>query len=148
MLYTTVSHINPQNTSAPARFYPSPVYGRTLTLNDLTREISHATSITPADVKAVVEELVEVFKRYLVRGDKIKIDGIGTFKVTFSGEGHIMAEKVSASDIDSTTIRVTFVADSQLKKTIRLEITFEKVKSHGQNEAGEENKESAETNNE
>lgn len=132
MLYTTVSHINPQNTSAPARFYPSPVYGRTLTLNDLTREISHATSITPVDVKAVVE----VFKRYLVRGDKIKISGIGTFKVTFSGEGHVMAEKVSASDIDSTTIRVTFVADSQLKKTIRLEITFEKIKSHGQNEAG------------
>lgn len=147
MNYTTVSHINPQDAFAPAKFFPSPAYGRTLTLNDLLREISHATSITPADVKAVVEELVEVFKRYLVRGDKIKIDGIGTFKVTFSGEGHIMAEEVSASDIDSTTIRVSFVADSQLRKTIRLEISFEKLKSHGQNVAEENDKESDEMKN-
>ncbi len=146
MQYTTVSHINPQDASAPVKYFPSPVYGRTLTLNDLTREISHATSITPADVKAVVEELVEVFSRYLVRGDKIKVEGLGTFKVTFSGCGNILAEKVSASDIDSTTIRISFVADSQLKKAIRLEIIFEKVKSRGQNAAGEDDKESAKEN--
>jgi|GEM_PF-1284023 len=142
MNYTVKAHLNPQDLSAPAKYYASPSYGRTLTLDDLTAEISHATSITPADVKAVVQELFEVFSRYLVRGEKIKIDGIGTFRVIFTSKGRVLEEDVSAADIDRTTIRVAFVADSALKKRIKIEIAFDKVRSS--NGTTKEDKESVE----
>lgn len=142
MNYTVKAHLNPQDLSAPVKYYASPSYGRTLSLDDLTAEISHATSITPADVKAVVQELFEVFSRYLVRGEKIKIDGIWIFRVIFTSKGRVLEEDVSAADIDRTTIRVAFVADSALKKRIKIEIAFDKVRSS--NGTTKEDKESVE----
>ena len=52
-------------------------------LTELVDEISHATSLTASDVRAVTWELIEVFRRYLARGNKVRLDGIGIFKLSF-----------------------------------------------------------------
>ena len=79
-------------------------------------------------------EITEIFHRYLVRGHKVKLDGIGTFKVSFKGDGELTADALTASNIDMSTVRVTFVADPAMKQEMRGGISFSKVaeKSGGQ----------------
>ena len=52
--------------------------------------------------------------------------GIGAFKVSFKGVGEVIAEEVTAANIDRSTIRITFVADAALKRTMKAEISFSK----------------------
>lgn len=124
MLYTVKEHINPLQKNSPAKYHPAPVYIDTMSLDDLAELISHSTSLTPADVKAVILELVELLRKNLVRGVKVRIDGWGTFKLSFGGKGHENPEDVSSSDIDH--VRVTYVADSKIKKFITANVVFEK----------------------
>ena len=78
---------NPQKPEEQEKFYPVPVYSGTKETSELSKEIAHSTSLTKADVAAVIEELIVVFNNHLLAGEKIKINGIGTFKVSFSGNG-------------------------------------------------------------
>ena len=87
MLFKTHFFKDPQNDDAPGKYYPFPVYDRTVSLDELVDEISHATSLTASDVRAVTWELIEVFRRYLARGNKVRLDDIGIFKLSFLGTG-------------------------------------------------------------
>ena len=138
MKYKTARFLNPKVETDSGKYYPYPEYESTISLDDFVKEISHATSLTPSDVKAVILELIEIFQRYLVRGHKVLLTGIGTFKISFKGVGEVTAEEVTAANIDKSTIRITFVADAALKRTIKAEISFLK-KADG----AKENKDSA-----
>ena len=148
MDYKTVCFTNPQERDSEGKYFPYPVYEKTIGLDDFVKEIGHATSLTPTDVRAVLAELVEVFQRYLVRGNKLKISGIGTFKVSFKGTGKETAEEVNASSINRESIRITFVSDSSLKKLIRSDISFKKVtEKNGEKNDSKNDKDSATTEN-
>lgn len=127
MNYKSFYRGNPQNKKVPGKYYPYPVYEKTIDTNDFVAEISHATSLTPTDVRAAIMEIIEIFHRYLVRGHKVKLDGIGTFKVSFKGSGAATSEELTAMNIDRSTVKVTFVSDTTMKKEIGTEISFSKV---------------------
>ena len=59
-----------------------------------------------SDIKAVLQELGEAFKHFFELGQKIKLDGIGIFKVGFSSIGVTKLEDCGAQTI--TTRRVLF----------------------------------------
>ena len=128
MNFTIIHRNNPQDLDSAGKYYPAPVYHSTINLKNLANEIAHSTSLTASDVKAVIEELIVSFERHLINGEKLKLDGLGTFKTSFSGEGSESIEEVSAKNIDNKSIRVTFVADNELKKSIRNNIFLEKEK--------------------
>ncbi|MBQ7881534.1 MAG: HU family DNA-binding protein [Treponema sp.] len=107
-------------------FYLYPVYTDTLELRDLLPEISNASSITAGDVRAVVESFVEILQRYLVRGNKIKIDGIGVFKLSIKSSGNENAKEITANDVLST--KVTYLSDSKLRNYVDSNIRYEKIK--------------------
>lgn len=61
-------------------------YGRSVVINtvstaDLAEEISHATTVTKADILAVLAETTQVMKSHLQNSDKVVLDGLGSFKV-------------------------------------------------------------------
>ena len=141
MRYKTARFLNPKVEDDSGKYYPYPEYESTISLDDFVKEISHATSLTPSDVKAVILELIEIFQRYLVRGHKVLLNGIGTFKISFKGVGEVTAEEVTAANIDKSTIRITFVADAALKRTIKAEISF--LKKPEKADGAKENKDSA-----
>lgn len=118
---------NPLKQDVPGKFYPYPVYEKTIGLDDFVEEISHSTPLTPMDVRASIMEVIDIFHRYMVRGHKVKLDGIGTFKVSFKGAGEDTTEDVTASNIDRSTVRITFVADSAMKQEIKSKISFSKI---------------------
>ena len=87
MEFSTIFYPNPRSENGEGKYYPRPVYVRTIGMEELVADITHATSLTAADVTAAITELATVIRRHLVYGNKVQLDGIGTFKVSFKGEG-------------------------------------------------------------
>ena len=64
-------------------------YGRSVMLNvvstkQLAEEIAHSTTVTYADVVAVLAETSQALKQHLQNSHKVVLDGIGSFKVGIS----------------------------------------------------------------
>lgn len=127
MKFKVIQKNNPIDKDKNALFYPFPVYSDTLEIRDLLQEISYASSVTPSDVRAVTDSLVEILQRYLVRGNKVKVDGIGTFKLSFNGSGKETSKDVSANDIYNA--KVTFLSDKNLRNYVSSNVKYEKVKT-------------------
>ena len=73
---------------------------------ELSEFIQRQASVKKSDIKAVLQELGEAFKHFFEMGQKIKLDGIGIFKVGFSSIGVTKLEDCGAQTI--TTRRVLF----------------------------------------
>ena len=60
---------------------------RVMDVNKLANAIEANSSLTAGDVKHAIEAFVEQLRLSLTQGDKVKIDGLGTFHITLSSEG-------------------------------------------------------------
>lgn len=73
---------------------------------ELADFIQRQASVKKSDIKAVLQELGEALKHFFEMGQKIKLSGIGIFKVGFSSIGVTKLEDCSAQTI--TTRRILF----------------------------------------
>lgn len=137
MEFKVTMRSNPKDETGTKKFHPFPAYSGTKTLTDIAKDISYSTTLTPVDVKAVIEALVVVLEKELLNGTKIKIDHFGIFKVSFGGTGHENPDEVTVKDIGG--VKIVFIPDPELRKRIKAFITFEKVKKEKQRQedAGE-----------
>ena len=86
---------------------------RVMDINKLADAIEANSSLTAGDVKHAIEAFVEQLRLSLTQGDKVKIDGLGTFHITLSSEG---AEKEKDCTVRSIRrVNVRFVADKALR---------------------------------
>ena len=79
-------------------------YGRavildTISTRQLAEEVSHATTVTYADVVAVLAELTTAIKSHLQNSQAVVLDGIGRFKVAVSTTGADSRTDFKASNI-------------------------------------------------
>ena len=107
-----------------------------------------------SDIKAVLQELGEAFKHFFEMGQKIKLDGIGIFKVGFSSIGVTKLDDCGAQTI--TTRRVLFqpettrvivgqqkMSDGSVKQkyvnaiTMLKDVVFEETHDNAMNVEGE-----------
>ena len=73
---------------------------------ELADFIQRQASVKKSDIKAVLQELGEALKHLFEMGQKIKLNGIGIFKVGFSSIGVTKLEDCGAQTI--TTRRILF----------------------------------------
>ena len=67
------------------KYYVRPVYDvRFVGTSDLADYIQTQCTVKRSDIKAVLDELGAAFKHYFELGQKVKLDGIGIFKVGIS----------------------------------------------------------------
>ena len=80
--------------------------GKTVTTEELCDEISDST-VSAADVLAVLRSLRSAMTRHLCAGDKVKLDNIGTFYLVAeaSGNGVAKEEDVTSSQINRVNVR-------------------------------------------
>ena len=60
---------------------------RVMDVEKLADAIEANSSLTAGDVKHAIEAFVEQLRLSLTQGDKVKIDGLGTFHITLCSEG-------------------------------------------------------------
>ena len=86
---------------------------RVMDINKLADAIEANSSLTAGDVKHSIEAFVEQLRLSLTQGDKVKIDGLGTFHITLSSEGTEKEKDCTVRSIRRVNVR--FVADKALR---------------------------------
>ena len=103
---------NNQYNSAYGKYYAEAVYdSHFVGTDELAEFIQRQASVKKSDIKAVLQELGEAMKHFFEMGQKIKLDGIGIFKVGFSSIGVDKAEDCTAATI--TRRRVNFQPETE-----------------------------------
>lgn len=75
--------------------------------------IQSATSLKKGDVRHVLEEFVNQLRDALTRGDKVKIEGLGTFHISIKSKGEVDKKDVTVRNIRRVCVR--FVCDKALR---------------------------------
>lgn len=62
------------------KWYPKAVAYNTIDTEALAEEISHSSTLTFADIMAVLIEFSEAFHRHLLQGEKVSLYRLGSFR--------------------------------------------------------------------
>jgi predicted histone-like DNA-binding protein len=115
MKYKVIQRQNPLNREEKL-YYPAPVFGERISEDELTDEISFASSVNQSDVRAVLTNLLELLPRHLMRGDSVNLEKFGIFRLSFESTGSAEEKKVTAANI--TRPKILFRPSTKLKDKI------------------------------
>lgn len=94
------------------KYFASAVYDeKFITTEQIADFIQQQCSIKKSDIKAALDELGGAMKHFFELGQKIRLDGIGIFKVGFSSIGVNKVEDCSAATI--TERRILFQPETE-----------------------------------
>lgn len=79
----------------------------------LADSIQKNCAMTKGDVNHVIEALVGEIQSHLANGDKVKLNRLGTFHMTFRCTGVETSDKCTVRNI--TKVNIRFVPDKELK---------------------------------
>lgn len=111
-------------------------YGRAVSMGrvktaDLAEEISHSTTVTRADIMAVLIELTQAMKKHLQNSMTVELDGLGDFRVGLKTKAVDKAEDFTAANIYGYQIlyhpEVKFVPSGQLSTKGKRKGTYVKT---------------------
>ena len=101
-----------RDSAAFGKYFATAVYDKKFVETDeLASFIQQQASVKKSDIGAVLDELGEAMKHYFELGQKVRITGLGIFKVGFSSIGVTKAEDVSSATI--TDRRVLFQPETE-----------------------------------
>ena len=126
-------------------------YGRlvhqdTMNTSDLCRHMmKHGTIFTSDVVKGVVEKFIQCFEELLMEGNKIKLDGLGTFYLSINTEGVVDETKFSANNVKA--IRVKFIGDQGKESEYATKMLTNKARFRSLGEETPSEEEGGENNN-
>ena len=139
LLLKTYKNNNSKN-SAYGKTYGRLVYHDTMSTSDLCRHMmKHGTIFTSDVVKGVVEKFIQCFEELLMEGNKIKLDGLGTFYLSINTEGVANEKDFTANNVKA--IRVKFIGDQGKESEYATKMLTNKARfrSLGEEEPGENN---------
>ena len=100
---------------SPMLFYlrQKPGTCKTVDTDTLAAAVQKSCAMTKGDVKHVFEAIMEEIQQSLADGNKVKLDQLGTFHMTFSCPGVAKSEDCTVRNIKKVNIR--FVPDKALR---------------------------------
>ena len=115
MKFKTLKRANPINRNEEL-YYPAPVFGEQIGEDELTEEISYASSVNQSDVRSVLSNLMEILPRHLMHGDSVNLEKFGIFRLSFESTGSKEESEVTAQNI--TRPKILFRPSTKLKDKI------------------------------
>lgn len=107
-----------------AKFYPNAVSAGHYGSVDMARDLSEATSLSEPDVVSALKAFSIVLEKRLKMGYNIKLDGIGTFSLSVTGEPCLTEKECKPNKV--RVGKIAFKADSKLRKEM-IDIKFYKT---------------------
>jgi len=124
--YVLVQRKNPQDKTAPAKYYAQAKSRGEFTFRMLCREISDgSTTVSDTDVMAVLNDLLKILKRHLSNGEIVRLDEFSNLRISFGSEGAETEEKFNSSMIRDP--KVLFDPGQDLEEMLN-NLKFEKLK--------------------
>ncbi|MCO7332427.1 HU family DNA-binding protein [Riemerella anatipestifer] len=125
MKYKTIQKAQPGVAGGgDKKFYASSVYQGEKTLEGLTKDIEKISTVSGADIRAVLYALVDVMQTSLSEGRIVRLGELGSMRVSLSSEGKAKEEEVTSAAIRNT--KVLFTPGADLKKMLQT-LKFEKA---------------------
>jgi len=113
--YTAVEKMNPQ--AKVKKWYAQPNLTGKRSLKELSKDISDVSSLSAGDVQNEIVNLIDQLPKWLVEGGNVKLDGFGTFWLSFSSDSVTTKDEVTANLIKD--IYILFEPDSLIKEKIQ-----------------------------
>ena len=98
------------------KWYASPRLTGNRDLKNLSKDLSEVSSLSAGDVQNVIANLIDQIPKWLMEGNSVKLDGFGSFRLSFSSEGQVVKEDVSADSIKD--IYILFEPDVAIKDRV------------------------------
>lgn len=117
IFFKTVQRVNPQDLTAPKKFYAKADKASITELSDLAELVALNSSMAKADCYAVLMSLETFVIRELERGRNVRLGELGTYKISLSAEGKNTDEEVIFSTIKKA--RINFTPGNGLKEMLR-----------------------------
>ncbi|MDR0714605.1 MAG: DNA-binding protein [Bacteroidales bacterium] len=95
------------------KYYANPVMSGEMNLDSLTRSIEKISTVSGADIRAVLYALVDVSIDALGDSNIVRLGDLGSLRISLSSDGKSVAEEVKAGDIRKAGI--VFTPGSRLK---------------------------------
>ena len=103
--YIKSKNNNSHNAKSYGKYYAKPVYDeKFIETEEIADFIQTQATLKRSDIKAALDELGAAMKHFLEMGQKIRLAGIGIFKVGFSSIGVANADDCTANTITSRRV--------------------------------------------
>ncbi|MGD9995144.1 MAG: HU family DNA-binding protein [Salinivirgaceae bacterium] len=86
-------------------------------LKHLSKDLAEVSSLSAGDVQNVIANLIEQIPKWLMEGISVKLDGLGTFRLSLSSEAAATREEVTANSIKD--IYVIFEPDKEIREKVK-----------------------------
>lgn len=106
------------------KYYASASSTGELTLNKLTKRIEQNSTVSGADIRAVLYAMVQMMKESLEDGEIVRLGELGSLKVNISSNGEDIADAVTSHSIKGA--KTVFTPSSELKDMLK-NLKFEKI---------------------
>ena len=115
--FNVVERANPQDATAPKKFYASAIMTGKSGIDDLTKRIEKISTVSGADIRAVLYGIIDVVPDLLSEGNSVKIGDLGTFRVSISSEGSDTKEEVNPGNVKGG--RIIFTPGKEFKTMLK-----------------------------
>ena len=119
-----IEKINPQDIKAPKKFYASAVTQGESNIDILTTRIEKISTVSGADIRAVLYALVDVITVEMSEGRIVRLGDLGYMRVSIASEGEKIADDVTANSVKGA--KIVFTPGTNLKNMLQT-LKFEKV---------------------
>ena len=100
------------------KFYASALSSGDMSLEGLTKAIEKSSTVSGADIRAVLYALVDIMSDNLSDGKIVRLGDLGSLRVSIGSEGKSSAEEVNQASITSS--RVIFAPGKKLKEMLSI----------------------------
>jgi len=122
--YKVLPRKNPQDMTAPEKFYAAAIADGEVDLDKLAEQISYQCTVTESDCYAVLLSLERNIISELEQGRIVKLGRLGNFQIGVSSEGKDTAEEVTSGAI--TKKRILFRPGKRLRSLLN-DLSFRKA---------------------
>lgn len=116
--FNVIQKRNPQNPTAPEKFYADIVGDGQTTLDDLAKYASTVSTVSKADILAVLESTFSKIADDVADGKIVYVGEYFTLQAGGSSEGKDTADEVNASSIKS--VKTIFRPGKMIKNALKL----------------------------
>ena len=125
MDYKLIPKPNPQDRTAPDKYYAQFVLGEKIGLRKLAREIVGRSALTLGDVESCLENLIDVLPTLILMGHAVQLGEFCTIRPTAHSYGALTPGEWQVSNLYKVTL--TFTPGVLIKERLKEDITLRLV---------------------
>jgi predicted histone-like DNA-binding protein len=115
--FKVIAKKNPRNPEAPIKYYAHTALDGEVGLEELCKEIEKSSTVSEADIMAVLYSLIAIVPEKLANSRIVRIGELGDLRPSIKSTGHENEKDVNASSIKKN--RVLFRPGKRIKKAMK-----------------------------